>query len=268
MSLTTHRLAAGYPSRGRVLDGADVQIRPGQRTALLGANGCGKTTLLGCLSGSLVPDEGTVVVDGTTLTHSRRGLIEHRRRVQLVLQDPDDQLFSADVAQDVSFGPINLGLTENEARARVEEALALLGVTHLRARATHQLSHGEKKRVAVAGAVAMRPQYLLLDEPTAGLDPDAVEDMLTAITRLEESGTTVVMATHDVDLALAWATTAIIVTDGHTTQGPVEVLLGDSRLVAAAHLRTPWPLQLAARLGWTDSPRGIGDVVDRLRSGA
>ncbi len=264
MSLTTHGLAAGYPSRGRVLTGVDVEIRPGHRTALLGANGSGKTTLLGCLSGAIVPEQGDIVVDGTALRHNRRGLTDHRRRVQLVLQDPDDQLFSADVAQDVSFGPLNLGLTEDEARARVEEALELLGVSHLRARATHQLSYGEKKRVAVAGAVAMRPAYLLLDEPTAGLDPDAVEDMLAAVTRLEASGTTVIMATHDVDLALSWATTAIIVTDGRTRQGPVEELLGDDELVAAAHLRTPWPLELAKRLGWSERPRGMAEVAERL----
>ncbi|MEA5154931.1 energy-coupling factor ABC transporter ATP-binding protein [Raineyella sp.] len=268
MSLTTHRLAAGYPSRGRVLSEVDVEIRPGHRTALLGANGCGKTTLLACLSGAIVPEHGDVVVDGAALRHNRRGLIDHRRRVQLVLQDPDDQLFSADVSQDVSFGPLNLGLTDDEAQARVAEALELLGVTHLAARATHQLSYGEKKRVAVAGAVAMRPDYLLLDEPTAGLDPDAVEDMLTAITRLEDSGTTVIMATHDVDLALAWATTAIIVTGGRTTQGPVEELLGDDDLVRAAHLRTPWPLDLAKRLGWSARPRGIADVADLLAADA
>ncbi len=264
MSLTTHHLAAGYPSRGRVLSGVDVEIRPGHRTALLGANGCGKTTLLGCLSGAIVPDEGSVRVDGAALRHQRRGLIDHRRRVQLVLQDPDDQLFSADVSQDVSFGPLNLGLTDDEARARVEESLDLLGVTHLAARATHQLSYGEKKRVAVAGAVAMRPEYLLLDEPTAGLDPDAVEDMLNAIGRLEATGTTVIMATHDVDLALAWATTAIIVTGGGTTQGPVEDLLSDRELVAAAHLRTPWPLELARRLGWSERPRGLAEVAALL----
>lgn len=265
MSLQAHGVSAGYPSRGLVLDDVTVTLDRGTRTVLLGANGSGKTTLLGCLSGAIVPGGGVVTLAGTALAHTRKGLTAHRRQVQLVLQDPDDQLFSADVTQDVSFGPLNLGLGEAEVRARVEEALDLLGVAHLGDRATHQLSYGEKKRVAVAGAVAMRPEHLLLDEPTAGLDPDGVEDMLTAIARLESLGTTVTMATHDVDLALAWATSAIVVTRGRTTQGPVTDLLGDPALVAAAHLRTPWPLELAARLGWSSRPRDLDAVLRQLR---
>ncbi|QGF23545.1 energy-coupling factor ABC transporter ATP-binding protein [Raineyella fluvialis] len=264
MTLQAEGLSAGYPSRGTVLDEVSVSLTAGERTVLLGANGSGKTTLLGCLSGAIVPTGGVVSIDGVPLQHSRHGLSDHRRRVQLVLQDPDDQLFSADVTQDVSFGPLNLGLSEDEARDRVVEALDLLGVSHLSERATHQLSYGEKKRVAVAGAVAMRPSHLLLDEPTAGLDPDGVEDMLTAIARLEAHGTTVTMATHDVDLALAWGTSAVVVTGGRTRQGPVADLLGDPVLVAAAHLRTPWPLELAARLGWAERPRGLEDVTRLL----
>ena len=120
------------------------------------------------------PRRRPVAVDGRPLEHSRRGLRAHRQEVQLVLQDPDDQLFSASVAQDVSFGPVNLGLPEDDVRARVAEALRLLAVEHLADRPTHQLSYGERKRVAIAGAVAMRPCVLLLDEPTAGLDPSAV----------------------------------------------------------------------------------------------
>lgn len=257
-------LVAGYPGRGPVLSDADVTAAPGSRTALLGANGSGKTTLLCCLSGALEPDAGTISVDGQRLSHSRRGLGAHRRRVQLVLQDPDDQLFSADVTQDVSFGPINLGLDNDAARDRVREALALLGITHLADRPTHQLSYGEKKRVAIAGAVAMRPAYLLLDEPTAGMDPDGVADMLAALDRLADHGTTVMMATHDVDLALAWAETAVVVCDGTTTRGDVTELLADRELLTRAHLRTPWPLELAARLGWTTTPRTLDEVVAAL----
>ncbi|SDB80566.1 cobalt/nickel transport system ATP-binding protein [Raineyella antarctica] len=264
MILQAEGLTAGYRSRGRVLDGIGVTLAPGERTVLLGANGSGKTTLLGCLSGAVVPTGGVVAADGIPLQHTRRGLTDHRRRVQLVLQDPDDQLFSADVGQDVSFGPLNLGLSEDEARERVAEALDLLGIAHLGERATHQLSYGEKKRVAVAGAVAMRPDHLLLDEPTAGLDPDGVEDMLAAIARLEAHGTTITMATHDVDLALSWGTSAIVVTGGRAVQGPVAELLGDADLVTAAHLRIPWPLELATRLGWSTRPRDLDEVLRQL----
>ncbi|RBY84275.1 energy-coupling factor ABC transporter ATP-binding protein [Blastococcus sp. TF02A-26] len=247
-SLAADGLVVGYERGRRVLDGASLTVPAGRRLALLGANGSGKTTLLRCLSGALEPAAGTIAVDGARLQHSRRGLRAHRQEVQLVLQDPDDQLFSASVAQDVSFGPLNLGLTEDAVRERVAEALALLAVDGLAARPTHQLSYGERKRVAIAGAVAMRPCVLLLDEPTAGLDPSAVAEALAALTRLEESGTTVVMSTHDVDLALRWADEVAVVVDRRVVQGDPAAMLGDDELLARARLDRPWALTVGARL--------------------
>ncbi|MDN5563136.1 MAG: ATP-binding cassette domain-containing protein [Luteococcus sp.] len=256
-------LHAGYLGQ-EVLRGAGLELPTGCRLALLGANGSGKTTLLRCLSGAHRPSSGTVEVAGNRLGSGRGALREHRRRVQLVLQDPDDQLFSADVSQDVSFGPMNLGLPPDEVRARVRESLALLGVSHLAERPTHQLSYGERKRVATAGAVAMRPEVLLLDEPTAGLDPAGVHEMLAALERLIAQGTTVVLATHDVDLALAWGEQAAVVLDGTVRQGPVTDILADQTLLAAARLHRPWPLELAARLGLGVAPRHLDDIVTAL----
>ncbi|SOE02025.1 energy-coupling factor ABC transporter ATP-binding protein [Blastococcus haudaquaticus] len=246
--LTAEALVAGY-ERGRpVLDGASLTVPAGRRLAVLGANGSGKTTLLRCLSGALRPAAGTVALDGVPLEHSRRGLRAHRQEVQLVLQDPDDQLFSASVAQDVSFGPLNLGLPEDDVRARVAEALALLAVDSLAARPTHQLSFGERKRVAIAGAVAMRPCVLLLDEPTAGLDPSAVAETLAALARLQEHDSTVVMSTHDVDLALRWADEVAVVVDRAVVQGEPQDVLGDDGLLVRARLERPWTLTVGARL--------------------
>ena len=241
-------LVVGYDGGPRVLDGASLRLPAGRRLAVLGANGSGKTTLLRCLSGALRPLAGQVTVDGQRLQHTRRGLRAHRQEVQLVLQDPDDQLFSASVAQDVSFGPVNLGLDDDTVRARVAEALRLLGVGHLADRPTHQLSFGERKRVAIAGAVAMRPCVLLLDEPTAGLDPSAVAEALAALARLEESGSTVVMSTHDVDLALRWADEVAVVVDRAVVQGSPADVLGDDTLLARARLDRPWALTVGARL--------------------
>jgi len=253
-----------------VLAGADLAIAGGTRIALLGANGSGKTTLLRCLSGALEPQAGRVLLDEKPVTYGRRGLRHHRQNVQLVLQDPDDQLFSADVRRDVSFGPLNLGLSTVETAERVDDALDLLGLTDLADRPVHQLSYGQRKRAAIAGAVAMRPCLLLLDEPTAGLDPAGVDEMFAALTRLEEHDTTVVLATHDVDLALAWAHDCAIVLEGRVVQGdPVDVLdRGD--LLAAARLRRPWVLDLAARVGLTCDAdaaplRDIDGIADRLR---
>jgi cobalt/nickel transport system ATP-binding protein len=247
LTLAADGVVVGYDRR-TVLDGATLTVPAGRRLALLGANGSGKTTLLRCLSGALEPVRGRVTLDGAELRHTRKGLRAHRQAVQLVLQDPDDQLFSASVAQDVSFGPVNLGLPDDQVRARVAEALELLAVAHLAGRPTHQLSYGERKRVAIAGAVAMRPCVLLLDEPTAGLDPTAVGEALAALTRLQQADSTIVMSTHDVDLALRWADEVAVVVDGGVVQGPPDVVLGDDVLLARARLDRPWALTVGARL--------------------
>jgi cobalt/nickel transport system ATP-binding protein len=258
-NLAAAGLVVGYERRRPVLDGAGLTIPAGRRLALLGANGSGKTTLLRCLSGALPPITGTVTVDGVPLERSRRGLREHRQVVQLVLQDPDDQLFSASVAQDVSFGPLNLGLDEDAVRGRVAEALDLLAVDHLAGRPTHQLSFGERKRVAIAGAVAMRPCVLLLDEPTAGLDPSAVAEALAALTRLQEHDSTIVMSTHDVDLALRWADEVAVVVDRRVVQGRPEEVLADDDLLLRARLGRPWALTVGARL------RELGLLADGVQ---
>ena len=247
-TLTAERLVVGFERARPVLDGASLTVPAGGRLAILGANGSGKTTLLRCLSGTLRPAAGRVAVDGVPLEHSRRGLRAHRQEVQLVLQDPDDQLFSASVAQDVSFGPLNLGLPEDAVRTRVAEALTLLSVDHLAGRPTHQLSYGERKRVAIAGAVAMRPCVLLLDEPTAGLDPSAVAEAMAALARLQENDSTVVMSTHDVDLALSWAEEVAVVVDRQVVQGTPDEVLGDDALLGRARLGRPWAMTLGARL--------------------
>ena len=247
-TLTAERLVVGFDRTRPVLDGASLTIPAGHRLAVLGANGSGKTTLLRCLSGALRPAGGSVAVDGVLLEHTRRGLRAHRQEVQLVLQDPDDQLFSASVAQDVSFGPLNLGLPEDAVRERVAEALTLLAVDHLADRPTHQLSYGERKRVAIAGAVAVRPCVLLLDEPTAGLDPSAVAEAMAALARLQEHDSTVVMSTHDVDLALRWADEVAVVVDRQVVQGTPDEVLGNDALLARARLGRPWSMTLGARL--------------------
>jgi cobalt/nickel transport system ATP-binding protein len=261
-------LHAGYPGRADVLDCAHIAVSSGSRLALLGENGSGKTTLLRCLSGAHGPTAGRVVVDGITLSRNASGLREHRQRVQLVLQDPDDQLFSADVRADVSFGPINLGLDDAEVRVRVAEALELLDVTELADRPVHQLSYGQRKRVAIAGAVAMRPQVLLLDEPTAGLDPRAVTTLRAALSNLEARGTTVVVSTHDIDFAWEWADEVGVVVDGIVHQGSTVKIMTDEALLGRAHLGVPWPVRLLRSLGHeidvVAPPRTVSDVARLL----
>ncbi|MDT0305907.1 ATP-binding cassette domain-containing protein [Streptomyces sp. DSM 44917] len=231
-----------YPDGPLVLDGLSWALPPGRATALLGRNGSGKTTLLRLLSGGLRPASGELRLRGEPVAHDRKGLTRLRTTVQLVVQDPDDQLFAASVEQDVSFGPLNLGLEETEVLARVEEALDALDIAALRDRPTHLLSFGQRKRAAIAGAVAMRPRVLILDEPTAGLDPHGQERLLEVLARLRAAGTTVVMATHDVDLALRWAQDAALLTPEGLHAGPAAAVLARAEHVAAARLRRPWGL--------------------------
>ncbi|WGD40198.1 energy-coupling factor ABC transporter ATP-binding protein [Streptomyces cathayae] len=236
-----------YEDGPAVLTGLDFEVREGRTLALLGRNGSGKTTLMRLLSGGLRPGTGELTVAGRPVRYDRKGLTRLRTTVQLVVQDPDDQLFAASVGQDVSFGPLNLGLSDTEVRARVAEALAALDITALADRPTHLLSYGQRKRTAIAGAVAMRPRVLILDEPTAGLDPDGQERLLATLDGLRANGTTVVMATHDVDLALRWADDAALLTPSGARTGPAPTMLARSDLLAAAGLRLPWGVA-AARL--------------------
>ncbi|MBU5946529.1 MULTISPECIES: energy-coupling factor ABC transporter ATP-binding protein [unclassified Streptomyces] len=229
-----------YEEGPPVFTGLDFEVREGRALALLGRNGSGKTTLMRLLSGGLRPRGGELLLSGRAVRHGRKGLTVLRTTVQLVVQDPDDQLFAASVGQDVSFGPLNLGLPDAEVRARVAEALEALDITALADRPTHLLSYGQRKRTAIAGAVAMRPRVLILDEPTAGLDPDGQERLLAALDGLRAGGTTVVMATHDVDLALRWADDAALLTPSGAHTGPVAAMLSRRDLLTAAGLRLPW----------------------------
>ena len=246
--LSASAVQVSYGQRA-VLRGADLEIPRARRLALLGANGSGKTTLLRTLAGSLKPNGGEVLVDGVALRFDRAGLRAHRQVVQLVAQNPDDQLFAADVFRDVSFGPLNLGLAEHEVRERVAEALAVLSIEDLAERPIHELSYGQRKRVAIAGALAMQPCVMLLDEPTAGLDPQGVDEMVGALESLLRAHTTVVISTHDVEFALGWADSVAVLVDGRVRHGAPNALLSDAGRVAAARLRQPLVLQAAALLG-------------------
>ncbi|MHC3450703.1 energy-coupling factor ABC transporter ATP-binding protein [Streptomyces prasinus] len=249
-----------YEDGPPVLTGLDFEVREGRALALLGRNGSGKTTLMRLLSGGLRPSGGELAVAGRPVRYDRKGLTRLRTTVQLVVQDPDDQLFAASVGQDVSFGPLNLGLSDTEVRARVAEALAALDITALADRPTHLLSYGQRKRAAIAGAVAMRPRVLILDEPTAGLDPDGQERLLATLAGLREGGTTVVMATHDVDLALRWADDAALLTPSGVRTGPAAAMLARTDLLAAAGLRLPWGVAAAHLLRAWGLPAGPDTV--------
>ena len=222
------------------IEGMNFALDTPERVCLLGANGVGKSTLMFLINGTLRPQEGQIRVLGEPIDYSHSGLHKLRRQVGIVLQDPDDQLFGATVEQDVAFGPLNNGASSDEARSLVHETLERLAIPYLAERPVHELSLGEKKRVALAGVLILHPEIILLDEPTAGLDFVGVTSMLKVLNELHEAGTTLVISTHDTDLAYEWANEAWVLGKGHVTaQGPVRNVLRDRPTLEAAHLKVP-----------------------------
>ena len=249
MSLLEARdLVHVYPGDVRALDKLNLRVEQGRRLAILGPNGAGKTTVLLHLNGTLKPNSGQVLLNGEAMGYDNAALTGWRRRVGLVLQDADDQLFAATVGEDVSFGPLNLGLDEAETRRRVDAALTAMNIPHLADRSTHMLSFGQKKRVAIAGLVAMQPEILLLDEPTAGLDHIGTESLLAVLEDLQRKGATLVFTTHDVDMAYRFADDVALFEGGRIlAQGPIAEILSQPELVARAKLDTPFLLKLGLR---------------------
>lgn len=203
--LETRSLGHIYADGSTALIDCSLRIRRGSRNALLGVNGSGKTTLLQHLNGLLRPTSGGVSFEGQPLDYGRAALNALRCRVGLVFQNPDHQLFSSNVFEDVSFGPLNLGLDAATVRQRVAAALSAVGMSKLADKPVHHLSFGQKKRVCIAGVLAMQPDLLLLDEPMAGLDTPMQADLLAVLDHLSASGITILLATHDVDFAYRWA---------------------------------------------------------------
>ncbi|MGP0071493.1 MAG: energy-coupling factor ABC transporter ATP-binding protein [Bryobacteraceae bacterium] len=243
--LEAHNVSFAYgPAKWAIRD-LNFSLPTPERVALLGSNGVGKSTLMLLLNGTLRPQEGELFVLGRPIDYSRAGLHKLRREVGMVLQDPDDQLFGATVEQDVAFGPLNNGMTSDQARALVDETLASLGISHLSERPIHELSLGEKKRVAIAGVLVLRPRIILLDEPTAGLDFAGICAMLTLLKKLHQEGTTLVISTHDTDLAYEWANEAWVLEDGRVAaQGPIGRVMMDRVTLHQAHLKVPWLVEL------------------------
>lgn len=238
--LETDAIAYAYPCGKPGVKGLSVRVARRGKLAIIGPNGAGKSTLFLCLNGTYRPQRGSIRLDGVAVAYHRGALREWRRRVGLLFQDPDDQVVAPSVVQDVAFGPLNLGLEGGAARLRAEQALASLGLEALADSATHELSYGQKRLVALAGVLAMQPDVILLDEPTSGLDPAGKRRALAVLNRLHEAGTTLVMSTHDMDLAHAWADDVAVIKDGVTlAQGTPRAIFGDAALIEAAGLEMP-----------------------------
>ncbi len=223
-----------YPTGQPGLSGLELHVEHGERVAILGPNGAGKTTFMLHLNG-LLSGSGRLEVAG--LEVGPKTLAELRARVGLVFQDPDDQLFMPTVAEDVAFGPLNLDLGPEEIEARVSEALALVRMSEAAPRAPYQLSMGERRRVAIATVLAMRPRLLVLDEPSANLDPRARRELIDILAGIER---TMLLTTHDLPLAAELCERAVILAAGRiVADGPCHEVLADTELLAAHDLELP-----------------------------
>ena len=228
------RIGFRYEDGQSALEDIAFSVAPGEKVALVGPNGAGKSTLLHILAALFVPSEGSGEIMGAPMT--KKELARARKHVGLLFQDPDDQIFMPTVWEDLAFGPINMGLSETEIRQRVAEAMAMTGITSFSERVPHHLSLGEKKRVAMAGLLAMSPSILLLDEPTANLDPQGRHDLINILKSRKE---TLILGTHDLSVAMELTERVIVLKKRIIFDGDFRSLVENGQVLAEAKLELP-----------------------------
>ncbi|PKF90364.1 energy-coupling factor ABC transporter ATP-binding protein [Bacillus sp. BA3] len=247
----THQFADGTFA----LNDLSLTIQQGKKIALLGNNGAGKSTLFLHLNGLLQPTAGKIRFKCKKMKYDRKSLLSLRKQVGIVFQDPDSQLFSANVQQDISFGPMNLGWDRIKVQEKVNWAMAQTEVTELKDRPTHFLSLGQKKRVAIAGILAMEPDVWLLDEPTAGLDPYFSRQIMALLDSIHHPDKTIILSTHDVNLAYQWADEVVVMNDGKVIyQGDPVSVFHDEDVLLQAHLEKPWVFEMFQALLQSRNP--------------
>ena len=263
-----------YDDGTLALDGITLAIPRGKKVAFLGANGSGKSTFFLCLNGILKPQSGKLYLNGQEYDYSKKGLLALRSKVGIVFQDPDNQLFSASVYDEISFGILNLGISRDEAAKAIDQTIEDLEITPFKDKPTHFLSGGQKKQVAIADILVMNPDVIILDEPAAALDPKHTTIVNNLIDRLSERGITVIVSTHDVNHALDWADHVVLFNNSHVlATGRPEVIFSDKELLHKTNLEQPYALELFYSLqnkGILDcdlpAPRNLAELEKYIES--
>lgn len=240
IQLSTENLSFTYPDGTQALKNINIEIEKGEKVAIIGPNGAGKSTLFSHFNGLTEPTSGCVKIEGKPISFEKDELLKVRQKVGIVFQDPNDQLFAPTVKEDIAFGPMNLGLSYGEVEKRVEDALKMVGMENYEDKTPHHLSGGQQKRIAIAGIIAMKPEIMILDEPTAGLDPDGVEKVLNIMNQLNKEGMTLIISSHDIDMISKYADKIFILYNGEIIEsGNKNKIFSDMELLKKAHLRTP-----------------------------
>jgi cobalt/nickel transport system ATP-binding protein len=270
--IETIDLSYSYADGTPALKKVNISLEEGRKVALVGPNGAGKSTLMLMFNGILQPSAGKVLFRGRPLGYDAASLRAIRRAVGMVFQNSDDQLFAPSVYQDVAFGPTNLGFPAEKVKRYVDFALQYVGLAGYERRPPHHLSGGEKKRVAIAGILAMEPQVMILDEPTSNLDPASSEEIMEMLDELNQGGKTMIISTHDVDLAYRWADEVILMKDGGVVRrGSGTEVFEDADLIRDVRLKLPLVVDLYHELagrGIVDGskpPRNILELCDLLQ---
>jgi cobalt/nickel transport system ATP-binding protein len=256
-----------YPSGVKAILGVTLNICKGERVALLGPNGSGKSTLILLMAGLLAPQKGAISVFGENV--ASKEFPKQRRRIGVVFQDPDDQLFTQSVIEDIEYGPKNLGLSETEIKQRSDEVLKKIGIKHLKDRPPHRLSFGEKKKASLATALVLKPELLILDEPTANLDLISRRGLIEMLNELNKDGATVLVSTHDVEALPELADKVVVISQGSVLgEGKTLDVLQDMKLLGLAGLEPPAIVKLFSELKTAglvkDMPVTVSDGVREL----
>ncbi|MCR5026138.1 MAG: ATP-binding cassette domain-containing protein [Methanobrevibacter sp.] len=269
---STKNLSYTYPDGTHALRNVNMDIEKGLKVAIMGPNGAGKSTLFSHFNGLTEPTSGHLELEGERMQYDKKSLLEIRQRVGIVFQDPNDQLFAPTVKEDVAFGPMNLGLGYEEVEKRVDEALEMVEMKEFKDKTPHHLSGGQQKRVAIAGIIAMRPEIMILDEPTAGLDPQGVDKVLEILNKLNEEGMTIVISSHDIEMVNSFADKIFVLYKGQIIDsGDKHDIFSNKELLKKAHLKAPITTEILYSLkekgyGVDTTKITLNEIIDEIEN--
>ena len=269
MIIDLKNISYQYPDKTEAVSDICFSVKEGEKLVIAGPNGAGKSTLFLLLNGILKPKKGNYYFDNKEISYCKKELLKLRQQVGIVFQEPDSQIFSASVYEELSYGPLNLDLPRAEVRKRVDEALKALDIENLKDRPAHLLSYGQKKRVCIASILAMNPKIIIFDEPTSGLDPAHAAEIIVLLNKLHAEGKTIILSTHDMNLAYQWASRIVVLGEGRILgSGTVNEIFDNEALIEESRLELPMLLQLFKQLKncGTTNPASINELAHLINT--